>query len=112
VNDVQIDFVGRGIDLNDEIRAYAEDKLAGTVRFLEEPVEIRVVLEATGHRRIAEVHLHHRFGVMQAVEETDDLRTSIHDAAAKVEKQARRARKKFIDQRHRAGQDSASVPEA
>jgi ribosome-associated translation inhibitor RaiA len=34
VNDVQIDFVGRGIDLNDEIRAYAEDKLAGTVRFL------------------------------------------------------------------------------
>jgi ribosome-associated translation inhibitor RaiA len=49
---------------------------------------------------------------MQAVEETDDLRTSIHDAAAKVEKQARRARKKFIDQRHRAGQDSASVPEA
>jgi ribosome-associated translation inhibitor RaiA len=46
VNDVQIDFVGRGIDLNDEIRAYAEDKLAGTVRFLEEPVEIRVVLEA------------------------------------------------------------------
>lgn len=108
---MQIDYVGRGMQVNDEMRSYTEDKLSGTVRFLDEPVEIRVVLEENGHRKIAEMHLHHRFGVMQAVEETDDWRTSIHDAAAKIEKQARRARKKFIDQRHRSGEGGASSPE-
>lgn len=108
---MQIDFVGRGMQLSDDIRAYAEAKLSGTVRFLEEPVEIRVVLEENGHRKIAEMHLHHRFGVMQAMEETDDWKMSIHDAAAKIEKQARRARKKFIDKRHRSGDDEPSTHE-
>lgn len=106
---MQIEYVGRGVQLNDELRSYAEEKLAGTVRFLEEPVEMRVVLEEEGRRRIAEVHVHHRFGVLQAVEESGEWRDAIHEVAAKIEKQARRARKKFIDKRRRGGEDGASA---
>lgn len=98
---MKIDYVGRHLQLNDELRTYTESKLTGAIRFLEEPVEIRVILEEEGHRRIAELRVHHRFGVLQAVEESDELRDAIHDAVDKIEKQARRGRKKFMDQRRR-----------
>jgi ribosome hibernation promoting factor len=98
---VQIDYVGRSLDLTDEIRSYAEKKMAGVTRFLEDPVEIRLVLEATGHRKTADLHVRHRFGVLQAEEEGPELLEVIHEAIQKIEKQARRSRKKFQDKRRR-----------
>ena len=98
---MQIDYVGRNVQLDDATRTYTEKKLQRAIRFLEEPVEIRVILEKEGHRRIAELHVHHRFGVLQATEETSELREAILEAVEKIEKQARRARKKFMKKRRR-----------
>ncbi len=99
---MHIAYFGRGLHITDELRDYAAGKLRRAERFLEEPVEIRVTLQEEGHRRIAEIHAHHRFGVLQAEEESGDLRQAIHDAADKLEKQARRSRKKFLDRRRRS----------
>jgi len=104
---VQIDYVGRNVQVSDRIRGYTERKLEKALRFLEEPVEVRVILEEEGHRRIAELHVHHRFGDLQAVEESKDLRESILEAVGKLEKQARRGRKKFKAQRRRGDRNAA-----
>ncbi len=98
---MQVDYVGRGLQITDEVRDYVASKLESAHRFLEEPVEIHVMLEEEGHRQIAEIHVHHRFGSLQAEKETDDLRQSIHDAVEKIEKQARRSRKKYMDRRRK-----------
>jgi putative sigma-54 modulation protein len=98
---VQIDYVGRNVDLTDEIRSYSEKKMAGATRFLEDPVEIRLILEEKGHRKTADLHVRHRFGVLQAEEEGLDFREVIYEAIQKIEKQARRSRKKFQDKRRR-----------
>ncbi len=98
---MQIDYVGRNMQVSDDIRSFTERKLGKATRLLEDPVEVRVILEAEGHRRIAEIHVHHRFGDLQAVEETKDLKESILDAVDKIRKQARRGRKKFMDKRRR-----------
>jgi len=104
---VQIHYVARNLELNDEIRAYTEKTMTRAVRFLEDPVEIRVTLEEEGRRKKAECHVHHRFGILQAEVESSDIRDAIHNAIEKLEKQARRSRKKFMDKRRRNDRQTA-----
>ena len=99
---MNIEYFGRNVQIDDRLRAYAADKLDKLVKFLQEPVEIRVTLETEKHRQIAEVHVHHRLGVLQATEETGDLYDAVNLAVDKVEKQARRSTRKRIDKRRRA----------
>ncbi|MEM1207273.1 MAG: ribosome-associated translation inhibitor RaiA, partial [Acidobacteriota bacterium] len=91
---MNINFTGRGYELDELTRDYANKKISRLVRFLEEPIEIHIILEREKLRLIAEIHASHRHGVFQATEETEDMRDSIHAVIHKVEKQARRARKK------------------
>lgn len=99
---MSIEYIGRHFRIRDDLRALAERHLEKVAKFLDEPVEIRVTLEADKRRRIAELHIAHRHGVIQATEEAEAMEDAIHSAAAKAEKQARRSRKKFMDVRRRA----------
>lgn len=98
---MKIDYVARHFRLDDKTRDYAEKKLAKAVKFLEEPVEISVILDVIKYRKSAEIRASHRFGVLQAAEETDTLEDAINLAVDKIEKQARRSRKKAKDRRRR-----------
>lgn len=98
---MHVEYVARQFQLTDEIRDYTEKKLAKVEKFVEEPVEIRVTLEQEKHRQTAEVHISHKHGVLQATEETSEMADAINLAVDKVEKQARRARKKFMAQRRK-----------
>ena len=99
---MKTEFTGRHFNVSDRIRQYTEEKLEKITRFLDEPVDIHVILEIEKHRQIAELHVSHRHGALQATEESEHMRDAIHDAIEKLEKQARRSRKKFIDQRRRS----------
>ena len=104
---MNIDYVGRNVELTDDLRSYAETKMANAVRFLDEPVEIRLILEGKGRRQIADLQVHHRFGDLQAECEGSDLRDAIHEVIGKIEKQARRSRKRFHDRRRRGDRQVA-----
>ena len=41
---MNIDFVGRHVDLDERIRGHAEQKLGKVARFLFEPIDVRVTL--------------------------------------------------------------------
>lgn len=99
---MNIEYLGRGYSLDDGVRDHVEDKLGKVERFLEEPVEVRVTLEVEKNRQIADVHIHHRHGALQAKEEALDMREALNSALAKVEKQARRSRKKLTGRKRRA----------
>ena len=98
---MNVEYVARHFDLDDEIRSYTEGKLRKVAKFVDDPVDVRVTLVQEKHRHIAEVKVGHRHGVIQATEETSQMPDAINLAVDKVEKQARRARKKFMDQRRR-----------
>jgi ribosome hibernation promoting factor len=98
---MNIEYVGRNYELDERVRRFAAGKLAKLEKFLQEPAEIRVTLEVEKHRQIAEVHVTHRGGVLQATEETLDMFDAITQAVEKVEKQARRSRKKVVGKRRR-----------
>lgn len=102
---MNIEYVGRNVQASESLQEFSEDKLGKVLKFIEEPIEVRVTLEVEKHRKIAELHIAHRFGVLQAKEETDDLKSSIGQAVDKIEKQARRSRKKFFDRRRRQARE-------
>jgi putative sigma-54 modulation protein len=106
---MNIEYVGRNYELDDRVRRYAESKLAKLEKFLQEPVEVRVTLEVEKHRQIAEVHVAHRHGVLQATEETADMLDAVNLAVDKVEKQARRSRKKHVGKRRRTDRANGQV---
>jgi putative sigma-54 modulation protein len=103
---MNIEFVGRSYQVDDRIRGFAEEKLRKVNKFLDEPVEVRVTLESEKHRHIAELHIAHRHGVLQATEENNDMYDAINLVVDKVEKQARRSKKRAIDKRRRADRAS------
>jgi len=105
---MNIDFLARNLELDDTIRDYTDDKLEKVTKFLDDPVEIHVTLEQEKHRSIAELRISHRFGLIQATEETGDMLDSINLAVDKAAKQARRSRKKFIDKRRKADRDNGN----
>ena len=99
---MKIEFTGRHYHVGERARQFAERKLAKLDRFLDEPVEVQVVLETEKRRQIAEFHVSHRHGVIQATEDSEHMREAINAGIDKIEKQARRSRKKFMDRRRRA----------
>jgi ribosome hibernation promoting factor len=98
---MHIEFVGRHYQIDERTHQFSEDKLGKVARFLEEPVEIRVTLSEEKHRHIADLHVAHKLGVLQATEEAANMWDAIASAAEKVEKQARRSRKKLTDRKRR-----------
>lgn len=107
---MKIEYTGRNYPIDDRLRAYTEQKLGKLDKFLQEPVEVRVILETEKRRQIAEVHVHHRLGVLQATEETEDMYDAVNLAIDKVEKQARRSTRKMIDKRRRADRNGQDWP--
>jgi putative sigma-54 modulation protein len=109
---MNIEYIARNnVQLDDRIRQYVEEKLQKVAKFLEEPVEVRVTLDIEKHRHIAEIHIAHRLGVLQATEETDGLLVdAINLAVDKAARQARRARKKLVDRRHRTDRNGHRWP--
>lgn len=99
---MNIELTGRHYHVGDRARQLIERKCEKLAKFLDEPVEVHVILEVEKRRQIAEFHVSHRHGVLQATEEAEHMREAIHAAIEKIEKQARRSRKKFMDQRRRA----------
>lgn len=107
---MNIEYVGRNYDVDDSIRDFTEDKLDKVLKFVEEPVDVHLSLEVEKHRHIADLQIHHRFGSIRATESTGQMLEAINLAIDKVEKQARRAREKFMDQRRRAGNHDHQWP--
>jgi len=99
---MNIEFVARNFQLDDSTREFAERKLNKLHKFLQEPTEIRLILEVGRHTTSADLHLAHRFGVVQSREETGSLLDAIQLAVDKAEKQVRRSNKKFLDRKRRA----------
>lgn len=98
---MNIKYVARHFEMNEELRDFTEGKLRKIEKFVDEPFDVHVILEQEKHRYMAELKVNHRHGIIQATEETTSMEGAISLAIDKIEKQARRARKKFMDTRRR-----------
>ena len=108
---MNIDYVGRHVDLDDRIRTHTEQKLGKVLRFLFEPIDVRVTLDSEKSRQIAEIHLSHRHGALHAREENSDVFDAIDLAVEHLGRQAQRSRQRAVDRRRRAGRETTGARE-
>jgi putative sigma-54 modulation protein len=99
---MKIEIIGRNVPIDDRVRSFSEQKLRKLAKFLEEPAEARITLHQERHLHVAELHVTHRLGTLQATEQSDGtLLDAIHLAVEKLESQARRAREKLVGKKRR-----------
>jgi putative sigma-54 modulation protein len=95
----------RHFEADDAVRAYAKEKILKVKKYLDRPVEARVVLSVEKFRSIAEATISGDGFVVNGVEKTDDMYSAIDRLVDKLERQVRRRRDKTKSRR------SGALPE-
>ncbi|MEO7794169.1 MAG: ribosome-associated translation inhibitor RaiA [Thermoanaerobaculia bacterium] len=106
---MNIEFVGRHLQVEEKTRAFAAEKLERLLKFLSEPIDAHVVLEAGKFRHSAEIKVRCGTGEFLAKEETVELHDALALATEKVIEQAKRARKREVDEPRRKDRSQASA---
>jgi putative sigma-54 modulation protein len=103
---VQFQVKGRNLEVSDAIRSYAEKKLAKLERQLTDPrVELELTVEnnpSIADNHVAEATIWTRGPVLRAREASSDMRASIDQLVAKLERQVSRYRTRGRSRRRRA----------
>jgi putative sigma-54 modulation protein len=85
---MQIDYTGRQMEVNADLRQYTEERLGKLTRLLRNRYSAHVILTAERHRRIVEITLKFRDHTLVGVGATADARRSVSSALDKLERQA------------------------
>ncbi|MFN3534498.1 MAG: ribosome hibernation-promoting factor, HPF/YfiA family [Desulfatiglandales bacterium] len=87
----------------DRLRAYAEEKLKRLEKYFDFPVQAHVVLNVEKYRHIADVTLNVDGTVLKAVEETEDMYSTLDLIVDKLEAQVKKHLKKVREKRSDSG---------
>jgi len=91
---MQISISFRNLDSSDHLKNYAENRMARLKKYIEEPIEIYLVLSIQKFRHAADVTISANGFKIKAQEETGDLYSAIDMVLDKIEKQVKRHREK------------------
>jgi putative sigma-54 modulation protein len=92
---MQISVSFRNLDPSDHLKDYAENRMARFKKYMDEPIEVYLVLSIQKFRHIADVTISANGLKIKAQEETGDLYAAIDMVLDKVEKQVKRHREKI-----------------
>jgi putative sigma-54 modulation protein len=104
---MRLDFTGRQTEITPDLRRYTEERLHKLTRVLRGQFDIKVILTAERHRRIAEITLAFRDHTLVGVEETNEALSAINGALDKLERQALRLMEKKRSRKRRPDPTSA-----
>lgn len=93
-------ITARHFDLDPDLKAYVEEKVAHLSHYFDRVDEANVVLEAEGHRRRAVVTVHASRVVLSSEQEAGDARTAFDKAIDKVERRVRRHKDKIRNRKN------------
>jgi putative sigma-54 modulation protein len=89
-----ITYTFRHMEPSEELRSYVEEKIDKLKKYFDSPVEADIVLQVEKFRHIADMTLSSDGNTTKAVEQTDDMYSSIDQVMDKIEEQLRRFRSK------------------
>ncbi len=99
---VDLHFVSRGVEISEELKEFTLKKLPKIINFLHDPIDIKVILGKEGELDSCEIIATHAFGTLVSKEVGQvNVLEAITKAVEKLEKQARRSKKKStLSKRH------------
>jgi putative sigma-54 modulation protein len=115
---MRLQVKGRNLEVSEQIREYAEEKMSKLDRIVSDPtrVELELTLEknpSISDNHVAEATVWTKGPVLRAREASGDMKASIDQLVAKLERQVKRYREKrrVAPRRHaRDGIPAAAVP--
>lgn len=107
---------GRNFEISDQIRAYAEEKLGKLDRLVSDPTRVELELAVEKNPSIADNHVAEatvwtKGPVLRARETSSDMKASIDQLVAKLERQVKRYREKRRVAPRRHARDGGAPPE-
>jgi len=103
---MEITITFRKTDPVDSIRKYAEEKLKRLSKYFDFPAQAHVVLSVEKYRHIADVTLNVDGTVLKAMEETEDMYSTIDLVLDKLEAQVKRHMARMREKRSDLGKAS------
>jgi putative sigma-54 modulation protein len=113
---VRLQVKGKNVEVTDSIREYAREKLGKLERQLADPtrVELELAVErnpSISANHVAEATIWTNGPVLRAREASGDMRASIDQLVAKLERQISRYRSRRRDRRRRAARANGPTPD-
>ena len=108
---------GRNLEVSDQIRQYAEDKLGKLDRLVRDPtrIELELAVEknpSIADNQVAEATVWTKGPVLRARETSADMKASIDQLVDKLERQVKRYREKRRPRKHDRPEGQAPEPAA
>ena len=113
---MRLQVKGRNLEVSDQIRQYAEDKLAKLDRLVKDPtrVELELAVEknpSISANQVAEATVWTKGPVLRARETSEDMKASIDQLVDKLERQVKRYRDKRRPRKHDHRHEDGPAPE-
>jgi len=102
---MRITVTCRNCELEAKLKAYIEDKVTHLAHYFDRVDEAHVVLQAEGHRCIADVTVHASRAVISSEQSADDMRSAFDRSIEKVERQIRKYKERV---RHHKGVEATA----
>jgi putative sigma-54 modulation protein len=112
---MRLQVKGRNVEVSEQIRTYAQEKLRKLDRLVADPtrVELELALEknpSIAENHIAEATVWTKGPVLRARESSADMKASIDQLVDKLERQVKRYREKRRPRRHTRADGGVGVP--
>jgi len=101
---MQVNVIGRHIEVTDALRQYATEKFGRLDKYLPKAVQVVITLAVVKKvHHIAEVAIKSNGVLIQASEETGEMYSAIDLLVEKIERRVRRYKEKLVDHKHQGG---------
>jgi putative sigma-54 modulation protein len=113
---MRLQVKGRNLEVSDQIREYAEEKLGKLDRLVKDPTRIELELAVEKNpsisaNQVAEATVWTKGPVLRARETSEDMKASIDQLVDKLERQVKRYREKRRPRKHDRHEGAVPEPE-
>jgi putative sigma-54 modulation protein len=107
---MQVNVIGRHIEVTDALRQYASEKFNRLEKYLPKAVQAVITLSVVKKvHHIAEASIKSNGVLIQASEETTEMYSAIDLLTEKIERRVRRYKEKLVDHKHQTGKSEAAA---
>jgi putative sigma-54 modulation protein len=85
---MKVNYTGRHMELTEPLKQYTKERLDKMATYLDDIIDVHVILSVEKHRHSAEITLKTRASAFVASATTDDMYSSITQAVEKLDVQA------------------------
>jgi putative sigma-54 modulation protein len=107
---MKIKYTARNTKVTDEMKQYCEKKIQSLENLLGYPIHAEIIVSVEKYRQKAEIKLKTKTAMLNTIEETHDMSSSLAGAFEHLEKRVKKEREKLRERKRKRVKEMASFP--